>query len=70
MESLAKIGIMVVNIGLVVVALFFISISTTIFGFLGFIMSSVISIVVNTAWFMMVDCYNKFLSAHKKFMNP
>lgn len=68
MESLAKTGIMIVNIGLVIVALIFILIATTAFSVLGFVVSVIISIVANTAWFMIVDCYNKFIAAQKKFM--
>lgn len=69
METLAKSGIMMVNIGLVVAALIFIGVATTVFSVIGFIVSVILSITVNTLWFMMVDAYNKFVSAQKKFMS-
>ena len=61
MEQLAKIGIIITNIGLAVIAAMF---TVFLYGFLGFtglIVALVVCITSVTTWAMMVSAYNKFM---------
>lgn len=61
MEQLAKIGIIITNIGLAVIATMF---TVFLYGFLGFtglIIALVVCITSVTTWAMMVSAYNKFM---------
>lgn len=61
MEQLAKIGIIITNIGFVLGALMFITFMSGLLGMVGFIIGVVGSIASGTLWFMAVSAYNKFM---------
>lgn len=61
MEQLAKIGIIITNIGFVLGALMFITFMSGLLGMSGFIIGVVGSISSGTLWFMLVSAYNKFM---------
>ena len=61
MEHLAKIGIIITNIGLAIGALIFIAFLSALLGVIGFVISIVGCIVSGTLWFMLISAYNKFM---------
>lgn len=61
MEQLAKIGIIITNIGLALGALMFVVFMSGLLGVFGFIIGVVGSIASGTLWFMLVSAYNKFM---------
>lgn len=61
MEHLAKIGIVITNIGLAIGALLFITFMSGLLGVIGFMVGVVGSIASGTLWFMLVSAYNKFM---------
>lgn len=69
MENLAKIGIVLTNIALVIGAFLVLSVATGMGGFIGLLLGAVFCMMSATGWFMAVDCYEKFSQAHKKYMS-
>ena len=61
MKHLAKIGIIITNIGLALGALLFITFMSGLLGVIGFMVGVVVSIASGTLWFMLVSAYNKFM---------
>ena len=61
MGYLAKLGIILTNIGLAVGALFFIAFMTGLLSVFGFVIGVVVSVASGTLWFMAVSAYNKFM---------
>ena len=61
MEHLAKIGIIITNIGLAIGALLFITFMSGLLGVIGFMVGVVVCIASGTLWFMLVSAYNKFM---------
>ena len=61
MKHLAKIGIIITNIGLAIGALIFIVFMSALLGVFGFMIGVVGSIASGTLWFMLVSAYNKFM---------
>lgn len=61
METLARVGILLTNIGLVIGALFLIVFMTGLLGVFGFVTGVVVSVASGTLWFMVVSAYNKFM---------
>ena len=61
MEQLAKIGIIITNIGLAVIAAIFTVFMYGFLGFTGLVMAVVMCIASVTTWAMMVSAYNKFM---------
>ena len=62
MEQLAKIGIVVTNIGIAVAVILFTLIMYGFLGFTGAILALIISVCSVTTWAMMVSAYNKFIN--------
>lgn len=69
MENLAKIGIVLTNIALVIGAFLVLSVATGMSGFVGLLLGAVFCMMSATGWFIVVDCYEKFSQAHKKYMS-
>ena len=61
MVHLAKIGIIITNIGLAIGALLFITFMSGLRGVIGFMVGVVVCIASGTLWFMLVSAYNKFM---------
>ena len=61
MEHLAKIGIIITNIGLALGALLFITFMSGLLGVFGFLIGVVGCIASGTLWFMLVSAYSKFM---------
>lgn len=61
MEHLAKLGIIITNIGLALGALLFITFMSGLLGVVGFVVGVVGSIASGTLWFMLASAYNKFM---------
>lgn len=61
MERLAKLGIVITNIGLVIVGLMFTVFMSGFLGVAGLVIALVTCIVSVTTWAMMVSAYNKFM---------
>lgn len=62
MEQLAKIGIVITNIGIAIAVILF---TVFLYGFLGFtgtILALIISVCSVTTWAMMVSAYSKFMN--------
>ena len=61
MKHLAKIGIIITNIGLALGALLFITFMSGLLGVIGFMVGVVVSIASGTLWFMLASAYSKFM---------
>lgn len=63
METLAKVGIVLTNITIVIGGLLFMSFMYGMLGIGGVILAVCMTVGMSTTWWMMVSAYNKFMKS-------